>query len=305
MKVYKWQDTALGNSWTCLVSVLVIILGPQRTMCGKQRELCNRAQNKCVSRVGCGMALHNYFLNCRALINRETDECTLDCQKAIISLLSTEDQEGANFMECDCNGNDFCLNHRKRMEICSRDVMQAMESVYDDETDISCSLAELICRADTSCYTALGYYERHCTKLFKGEKCSARCNNSLTILYRQAKARKLRTCMCDGTEEYPCAVIKQNTEKLCFEREHHRHRHRHRGNHTRSQTYDETIDGNNDNAIARQQKNKDRVSVSSSHSQSSSVHNCGQSVTFLFILFSIFSSLDIIPNINIVVDLFS
>ena len=285
MRACTWQP-ALGISWTCLVTIMISVL-PQGTSSVKERELCNRAQNKCVSRVGCGMALHNYFLNCRALINRETDECTSDCQKAIISLLSTEDQEGANFMTCDCNGNNFCLNHRKRMEICSRDVMQAMESVYDEETDISCSLAELICRADTSCYTALGFYERHCTKLFKGEKCSARCNNSLTILYRQVKARKLRTCICDGTEEYPCEAIQENTEKLCFGREprRHRHWHRHRGNHT-SDDGDETI-RNKDNAIARQQKNKDRVATST-HSQSHSIHNTSRQSVMFALYFSIF-----------------
>ena len=300
MRVYIWQS-ALGTSWTWFVSVM-IIAAPQGTISAKQRELCNRAQNKCVSRVGCGMALHNYFLNCHTLINRETDECTLNCQKAIISLLSTEDQEGANFMECDCNGNSFCMNHRKRVEICSRDVMQAMESVYDDETDISCSLAELICQADTSCYTALIYYERHCTKLFTGEKCSARCNNSLTILYRQTKARKLRTCICDGTEAYPCEAIQENTEKLCFEREHRHRHHRHRGNHTSEGG--EAV-GNGDNAIARQQKNKDKVPIPT-HSQSHSIHNHSQSVKFVLFCLSIFLSLSnlnhkIIENVRAVI----
>lgn len=256
---------------------MTIVLLHRATASTEERVLCNRAQNKCVARVGCGMALHNYFLNCRALINRDTDVCTPDCQKAIISLLSTEDQEGANFMECDCNGNRFCVNNRKRVEVCSRDVMRAMESVYDDHTDISCSLAELICQADTSCYTALMYYERHCSRLFKGEKCTPRCNNSLSILYRQAKAQKLWTCICDGTEEYPCEAIQRNTERLCFSREliRHRHRHYHHGNKTNSEAI-----RNKDNAIAREQKNNDKIAaLSNSHSHS--VHNNQQSVALI------------------------
>lgn len=282
MKEDTWQATQ-GISRTWVVSLLFCFLA--LGVCDEGREACERAQQQCVSRVGCGMALHSYFINCRSLFSGDTDVCTLDCRIAIISLLSTEDQEGANFMECDCSGKSFCLNHKRRVEICSRDVMNAMESVHDEHTDISCSLAELICRADTSCYTALRYYERHCTKLFKGEKCSARCNNSLTILYRQAKARKLRTCICDGSEEYPCEAIQRNTERLCFAsdppwRRRHRHRHRHRGNETDGGTV-----RHSNNAIARQQENKDRVEA---YSSSITVHHLdkqSRSVCFVFMIY--------------------
>ena len=200
-------------------------------------ELCNQAQSKCVSRAGCSMALHNYFFNCGEVIHGEIDICPARCRKALVSLLSTEDQEGEAFMECDCNGNSFCHTHKLRMEICSKDVLSAMKSVNDDSTDISCSLAELICRADTSCLTALQYFNHHCAKLHMGEKCSARCNNSLSILFRQRKARKLRTCICDGTESYPCQSVQENIERLCFQNESRkRGRHRHHGHHHHNHT---------------------------------------------------------------------
>lgn len=47
-------------------------------------------------------------------------------------------------------------------------------------------------------------------------RCSFRCNNSLAILQRQAKAAKLATCECDGTEPFDCEGIKNNTARLCF-----------------------------------------------------------------------------------------
>ena len=52
--------------------------------------------------------------------------------------------------------------------------------------------------------------------MFKGRKCSKRCKNSLSILLRQKSAAKLATCYCDGTEDFSCHNIRDNTDKLCF-----------------------------------------------------------------------------------------
>jgi hypothetical protein len=73
--------------------------------------------------------------------------------------------------------------------------------------------------ADPLCSTALNYYNKNCQAMFKGGKCSKRCNNSLDILMRHESAGKLATCFCDGTEEFKCKEIRENTENLCFEKE--------------------------------------------------------------------------------------
>ena len=99
---------------------------------------------------------------------------TVICLQALVSLLSTQDGEGANFMECDCDGNNVCQRQKRRLSVCSHDVMAAMESIKDDDTQISCSLAELICRADTPCLFALNYYQKHCQRLFIGDRCTSR-----------------------------------------------------------------------------------------------------------------------------------
>lgn len=181
-------------------------------------ESCERAQNRCVSRMGCSMALNMYFISCGALLHGETTVCSTKCMQSLISLISAGDQGGQDLMRCDCNGNDFCDTHRRRLAVCNSVVTDVMEKLYDDHSRITCSLAEMVCRADSPCLTALEYYQRHCDRLWRGEKCTSRCNNSLSILHRQEKARKLRSCICDGTEEYPypCQVIKDNTEWMCF-----------------------------------------------------------------------------------------
>ena len=211
--------------WTVLLMVLSVGLAGTASA-----EQCKTAQSKCMAQLGCGMALHNYLMSCGELIHGQTNRCSSACKKAIISLLSTQDQEGENLMTCDCQGNQFCRLQKDRLEVCSNDVMTAMATINDPRATINCSLADLICSADTTCLTALDYYKRHCGKLFSGTKCTARCNNSLTILYRQVKARKLRTCQCDGQEQYDCNTVRHNTQTLCFGRSnphrHHQHRSR-------------------------------------------------------------------------------
>lgn len=92
-------------------------------------------------------------------------------------------------------------------------------------TVMSCRMAQSICSADALCSTALGYYNRYCKAMFLGKKCSSRCHNSISILRRQEKAEKLKTCKCDGREDYDCHAIQRNMEKLCFHVHHNKTHH--------------------------------------------------------------------------------
>ncbi|RWS23899.1 growth arrest-specific protein 1-like protein [Leptotrombidium deliense] len=161
----------------------------------------------------CGIALHSYMVDCADLITGRTTVCPVLCQKALIALMSTE--KGQELMNCDCDGSKFCQLNKDRVEVCRPAVIQATA----EGSNVSCSTARWICLADYQCSTALDYYNTLCRGLFYGRRCTARCNNSLSILNRQQKAAKLRTCYCDGSEDFPCQVIKENTEKLCFRNE--------------------------------------------------------------------------------------
>lgn len=92
-------------------------------------------------------------------------------------------------------------------------------------TIINCSLARGICEADTSCQNAFNFYEENCARLWQGKDCPQKCNNSLGVLYRQEKAKKLKTCHCDDNEQekmrfgYTCHEIKYYTHTLCFNEE--------------------------------------------------------------------------------------
>lgn len=185
---------------------------------GDMSELCEKARLQCTMRTGCQMALNNFFLGCNSVITGEEARCTTACKRALVSLLATEDGAGLAFINCNCSGHEQCEERKHRVQVCQRHVLDSMDLVRDDNASVSCSFARWICEADTSCLAALQYYVHHCAKLFHGTKCTSRCRNSVHILYRQPNARKLRTCRCEGTEDYDCQSLVANTEKLCFSR---------------------------------------------------------------------------------------
>nr|KAG5692696.1 hypothetical protein BaRGS_008559 [Batillaria attramentaria] len=213
-------------------------------------ELCDSARLQCTVRTGCYMALQNFFIGCNSIITGEEGRCTTACKHALVSLLATEDEAGLAFINCNCSGHQMCEERKQRVQVCQRHVLDSMDLVRDDSATVSCSFARWICEADTSCLAALQYYVLHCAKLFQGTKCSARCRNSVHILYRQPNARKLRTCRCEGTEDYDCPKLVANTEKLCFQRHRHGHQlHQHLHNHHNSSTeylYDDDDDKHTD-----------------------------------------------------------
>lgn len=241
-----WSRPVIHCVFTLVAATMVLgetVIDDDTTKEGA--TVCGEAQARCMSNLGCGMALHNYVLHCSTLIHGETDECTPRCKSALISLVGAgrDDRVGAGsgageaFMSCNCQDNEFCTVQKRRVRVCARDVLRDIARVYDDTTAIGCSLAELVCAADTSCLTALDYYRRHCVRLLRGESCTARCNNSVAILYRQTKARKLRDCYCDGTEDYDCPTLRRNMRKMCFDQRdwepRPRIRHPQRHDHTR------------------------------------------------------------------------
>ncbi|CAG9813097.1 unnamed protein product [Phaedon cochleariae] len=180
---------------------------------------CEEARLKCAYRVGCGMALQNYLTGCSAVLegNAFPSRCPEICQHSLTALTSTE--EGKHLMNCECS-DQFCENQKRRTDICRPAVMQSINAQV-----VPCRVAQWICAADALCSKAFEYYNDYCKAMFHGKKCTARCNNSIGILRRQEKAAKLKTCKCDGLEDYDCHGIQRNMDKLCFHK-HHRHHNR-------------------------------------------------------------------------------
>ena len=117
------------------------------------------------------------------------------------------------FFQCNCSGDENCEASKTNVQPCQNEVLYAT----NPDSVVSCSTAQWICSADPQCSTALEYYNRFCQAMFRGKKCSDRCQNSIDILQRQTAANKLKTCYCEGNEEFDCIGIKANMEKLCFE----------------------------------------------------------------------------------------
>lgn len=155
------------------------------------------------------MALQNYMIDCAPLIVGHTTTCPPACERALIALLSTE--EGEALVQCDCDTSEFCESNKERIQVCRDRVMNATSA----DSVVSCLTARAICAADMPCSTALSYYYDRCRSVFHGKPCTFTCKHSLDILNRQEKAAKLKTCFCEGGEDFACQRIKQTTEQLC------------------------------------------------------------------------------------------
>src|SRR6218665_2410626 len=247
----RWR-TYFSMSWI----LLVLLIHPSLTY---NPTSCLSIQASCVQRRGCASALHHYLLSCAYLITGQTsDQCSVRCQRALVTLISatTEDHSTQpstehsalvtphhgwsssssipptqhhhlgwsmpSFMSCTCGENTVCRSQRARLDCCLDGVARALRAVDDKESSVPCSLAEQICRADTSCLTAIEFYGRNCGYLLQtsgGGRCLSRCRNSVRVLYRQRQALKLRSCHCDGTEEYDCRMLQSRTQQLCVDGE--------------------------------------------------------------------------------------
>lgn len=186
------------------VLLLPLLCGPPA--CASK---CEVARTKCAYRAGCGMALQNYMIDCAALIVGHTTVCSVACERALIALLSTE--EGEALVDCDCDAAEFCESIRQRLQVCRQQVLNATAA----GSVVDCQTARSICNADLPCSTALAYFYDRCRPVFHGRACDLLCKNSLQILHRQEKADKLKTCFCDGGEDFACQRIRRTTEELC------------------------------------------------------------------------------------------
>ena len=275
------QLTNLSRTFISILAITLSIVGLAvgRRTNTRDVQLCSEVHNRCFGRDGCKFALENYFLNCMDVSDSPTFECTERCKMALTMLMSSGEHDGPNaFRECDCQGEEFCLQQKDRIAVCQEDVQTWLDVINDPQAPIPCYLATLVCSADSECLMAIDYYEDHCKKLqdVTNPRCNSRCNNSLNILYRQNKAQKLQTCYCDGTESYNCTALKHNTQNLCFPP-----RIRHNKDHTRSHRrrttpmpHDYEIETNDDTSIGNSiEEDFQPPGSSSRHNSAYTIHS--------------------------------
>lgn len=171
---------------------------------------CEEVQIRCAQRKGCGSALHAYLSQCAGVVQAGVAQCPALCQRALAALTSTD--EGRGLSDCNCGDSEVCRRSKVRIEVCR----ESVEKLTAPGARIPCSVAFWMCEAEPQCGTALAYYYRYCHGAFRGKRCTSRCNNSLAILNRQPRADTLRSCYCDGTEDFHCQKIKDRTNQLCY-----------------------------------------------------------------------------------------
>ena len=70
-----------------------------------------------------------------------------------------------------------------------------VERATKPDAIVSCTSAQWICAADPECSEALEWYKRLCRPMFKGRKCTKKCQNTIETLRslskRQNAAKKL------------------------------------------------------------------------------------------------------------------
>lgn len=170
---------------------------------------CNAAWLTCRYRDGCGNALQQFMTSCDALVTGNSTDCDINCRLALTALIST--MEGERLMQCECEDSD-CRLQKERVEPCRSSV----QDLLSPDSMVSCTTASYICMSDPGCKTALQYYNLNCQAMFQGRRCDKKCKNSLEILLKQQKSKKLQNCICDGSENFNCQEIRKNMEKLCY-----------------------------------------------------------------------------------------
>lgn len=189
---------------------------------------CEQAYRECDLRKACSPSLRAYQNECQSdldrmlsvassgnkTINMSNQQCPTPCLRALVGLRSSDNSE--QLMNCDCEDDEYCLQSKsKSQSVCQKQVEEAIAP----DTQVTCSVANWICMSDQSCMDALELFYENCrAPLLSQRQCTPKCNNSLTILYKQAKAAKLINCICDGSEEVfqYCEKYKTYTERYCL-----------------------------------------------------------------------------------------
>ncbi|KAM7288787.1 growth arrest-specific protein 1-like [Ixodes scapularis] len=204
-----------------LLRVVNLVLAFSGACAGKpqQRLFCEKAQQDCIGRLACDMALHGHRLDCkRELAGRTPARCSVQCRQSFVSLATTE--EGFTYLLCDCGRDEYCRALRRRTSSCWWEQPWANHSFAQrGSSKPTCSGLTVECMDDPVCSLAWDYYRRFCHEVLDGSapQCSTRCRNSVSILLRMERAHRALECECDGgAPRTSCADEISRVRTKCF-----------------------------------------------------------------------------------------
>jgi hypothetical protein len=61
----------------------------------------------------------------------------------------------------------------------------------------SCRSVELICRSDAHCWATFDAFRNNCADALHGDRCTSRCNSSVSLLWRQKSGQNFKHCLCE------------------------------------------------------------------------------------------------------------
>ncbi|XP_061409406.1 growth arrest-specific protein 1-like [Lethenteron reissneri] len=168
--------------------------------------------------------------------------CPSHCIHAIIQLNAT--RGGPGLESCDCAHDFVCLAAKRGIEPCLPRTYTGGggggEDEYDDDDDeyggdgggrvrgagggagggaLGCTEARRRCEVEPACSAAMDAYLMNCGKLLNGVRCTRECMRVILHMMAMPRALALSECVCDGLERPFCEVVKDNMERLCFDRE--------------------------------------------------------------------------------------
>ncbi|XP_023214711.1 growth arrest-specific protein 1-like [Centruroides sculpturatus] len=167
---------------------------------------CDEVVDRCTEEIPCGMTLHNYRISCQRERYGLIRECSEFCLKSVIALATTP--QGYDLWDCECGRDVYCHTVRNRTGWCWNPAGRTrMESI-----PVDCKSALSICRADSVCLEAYYYYKRLCRSMLEGEKCTRRCEYSISVLNRQTSGWRLKDCICSDDN---CREERSKQTRLC------------------------------------------------------------------------------------------
>lgn len=180
------------------------------------QESCNAVTKRCVSQIGCGMALHNLNINCQSLSYREPSMCTDTCTHALVTLLLADSDNGLAIATCDCHGNKYCNQRKLWVRTCEEAIVWELTSP-NRTFDISCGIAKWVCERDLVCGETLRYLMSNCSLLTDQLTCTSDCKTSLEFISRQPLGEYLLKYIRSKQQETKCPGHVQVTD-LCPEK---------------------------------------------------------------------------------------
>ena len=216
----------------------------------RSRSSCFDAIEECKQRFGCAPALNNarricdiplYYesatlhdvnVNSNASAGDQRPARCLEgrlCVQTLSALVNSRDGVGDHpndgigrrLASCDCMGNAYCEEQKRRMLPCqqraellkTRYQRRALKSGTAKVQRVSCSLAGFMCQSDGTCVYKLSEMLRYCNASLTSRNApvSEWCKNAAKTLHGERRGRPLFTCVCVRSTppvvpfDYPCS----------------------------------------------------------------------------------------------------